>query len=92
MKDWSDNFVQANGINIHYHRTGDGSKPPLILLHGVTDNGLCWQRVAHDLEDTYDVIMPDARGHGRSSGIATGFSYEHLSHDVLALIHELNLD
>jgi pimeloyl-ACP methyl ester carboxylesterase len=33
--------VNANGTNIHHYRTG-GAKPPLVLLHGITDSGLCW--------------------------------------------------
>lgn len=92
MKEWSENFVHADGIEIHYHRTGDGKKPPLILLHGITDNGLCWSRVARDLEQQYSVYMPDARGHGCSSGVETGFSYELLARDVLAFIHALQLE
>ncbi len=51
----------ANGINIHYLRTG-GSKPPLVLLHGLTGSGACWSPLARALEGEYDVMMPDARG------------------------------
>lgn len=92
MREWTDGFVHANGIAIHYHRTGGDKKPPLILLHGVTDSGLCWPQVAHDLQDEYDVFLPDARGHGRSSGVETGFSYEILAQDVLAFMDALKLE
>ena len=66
MTDWSTAICETNGINIHYTRTG-GNKPPFILLHGLMTNGLCWTGLAQALEKEYDVIMPDARGHGRSS-------------------------
>ncbi|MFZ0214462.1 MAG: alpha/beta hydrolase [Candidatus Dormiibacterota bacterium] len=62
---WQSTNVVVNGARVHYLRSG-GSGPPLLLLHGFSDSGGCWSRVAHDLEDSYDVVMPDARGHGRS--------------------------
>lgn len=40
MPNWQAGDVNVNGIKIHYHRTG-GAKPPLVLAHGITDNGLC---------------------------------------------------
>ncbi|MBV9280654.1 MAG: alpha/beta hydrolase [Chloroflexi bacterium] len=91
MTDWAEGEVEANGIALHYHRTG-GEKPPLLLLHGITDNGLCWSRVARDLEQDYDLVMPDARGHGRSGGIEHGFSIDLLADDVAAIIRALELD
>lgn len=90
MNSWSDEYVHTNGIRVHYYRTG-GAKPPLLLLHGITDSGLCWARVARALEGEYDVIMPDARGHGFSDGPETGFSIEILAEDVAGLIQALQL-
>ena len=92
MTEWSEGNVQANGITIHYHRTGDNNKPSILLLHGVTDSGLCWSRVAHELEEGYDVIMTDARGHGRSGGSATEFSLALLADDAAAVIQALHLE
>jgi pimeloyl-ACP methyl ester carboxylesterase len=63
MPEWFSGDVVANGVRIHYSRTG-GDKPPLVLSHGATDSGLCWTRVARALESDYDVILSDARGHG----------------------------
>ena len=65
MTQWRSGDIVANGIRIHYTRTG-GDGPPLVLVHGMADSGLCWSRVAHVLEAEYDLIMPDARSHGRS--------------------------
>lgn len=64
---WTEGYVTVDNSQFHYTRTGDGRKPPLVLLHGFTDNGLCWFQTARDLEAQYDVIMPDARGHGLSA-------------------------
>lgn len=60
MTPWNTATCKTNQINMHYTRTG-GNKPPLILLHGLTGNGACWTPVAKELENDYDIIMPDAR-------------------------------
>ena len=54
MGTWTDEQVPANGISVHYLRTG-GARPPVVLLHGLTDNGACWTRLARDLEADYDL-------------------------------------
>ena len=80
--------VTANGTQLHYYRTG-GSKPPMVLLHGVTDDGLCWTTVADALAEHYDVIMVDLRGHGMSEAPETGYAITVMAGEVAALIKEL---
>lgn len=90
MNKWTTRTCEANGINIHYLRTG-GDKPPVVLLHGLTANGTCWTPLARALEEDYDVVMPDARGHGNSSAPGQGYCYDNLANDVLRLIEALGL-
>jgi N-formylmaleamate deformylase len=94
LAEWPDGYVHANGLDIYYHRTGGAAegKPSLILLHGLTDNGLCWTRVARDLQAEYHVIMPDARGHGRTGGPLEDVSVSLLADDVVAFMDALGLD
>jgi N-formylmaleamate deformylase len=87
---WKENDVVVNGAKIHYIRTGDGSKPPVVLAHGFSDNGLCWLPVALDLEAEYDVILPDARGHGKSSRVQPGEALDAPA-DLAGLIRQLGL-
>ena len=69
QKNWSQNTITiSDNIDLFYTRTG-GDKPTIVLLHGITDNGLCWEQLASDLEENYDLIMFDAYGHGKSSRI-----------------------
>lgn len=89
---WASDFVLANGINIHYLRTGHGEKPPVVLCHGSSDNGLCWTPVARALERDYDVFMVDARGHGLTDAPEDGHITECRADDVAAFIQALNLD
>ena len=89
---FTSNTIQANGITQHYYRSG-GDKPPLVLMHGFTDDGACWFPFAEGLIQDYDVIMPDARAHGKSSRVAgIGFSNEALADDAAAFIQALALD
>lgn len=91
MSTWPDHYIRANDASLHYYRTG-GDKPPIVLLHGFTDNALCWTRLARVLEAEYDVIMVDARYHGLSEGPATGFSGQLRADDTAAFIQALHLE
>jgi pimeloyl-ACP methyl ester carboxylesterase len=63
----------------------------MLLLHGITDDGLCWTRIALDLQDRYDLVMPDARGHGRSGRLTGSLAVPELAADAAGLIHALGL-
>ena len=82
--------VTANGIKIHYQRTG-GNGPALVLLHGVTDSGECWPRVVDALKNDHDIIAPDARAHGLSDTPPSGYTYDNMAGDVAGLIRALGL-
>lgn len=87
---WTHDSVEANGISIHFVRTG-GNKPPLLLLHGFQMDGLTWMRVAKALESDYDIIMPDARGHGHTGNAVPGTSPLLMVADSAAFIQALGL-
>ena len=87
MGTWQSGYSSAG---IHYTRTG-GDKPPLVLAHGFTDSGLCWTRTAQALEEDFDIIMPDARGHGLTYLPDGTHSAESLAGDLSGLIEELDL-
>ncbi|UYP47135.1 2-succinyl-6-hydroxy-2,4-cyclohexadiene-1-carboxylate synthase [Candidatus Lokiarchaeum ossiferum] len=90
IEQWQQFDLEINGINLHYTRTG-GNKPILILLHGFTDYGLTWTRIAETLESDYDIIMPDARGHGKSTMTESGFDVPTMAEDIAHLILKLRI-
>jgi N-formylmaleamate deformylase len=90
VTNWNIAVCKTNGINIHYTRTGAG-KPTIVLLHGLAANGACWTGLAHLLENEYDLIMPDARGHGESSKPDYGYRYEDHANDLIGFINSLKL-
>ncbi len=94
MTSWQSDFIHANGLRLHYTRTGGhtgGAKSPLVLAHGFSDDGLCWTSVAQNLAADYDVVMIDARGHGLSDAPERGYSPLEQSDDVAGVIAGLNL-
>jgi N-formylmaleamate deformylase len=86
----SNNFV-SNNLNLHYYRSGSGINP-LVLIHGITDDGLCWTPVAEELFEEYDIVMPDMRGHGKSGDPDEGYDETTMAHDTARLIKELGLE
>jgi pimeloyl-ACP methyl ester carboxylesterase len=88
---WMDGYVLANGIRIHYWRTG-GNKPSLVLAHGSSDDGLCWTNLAKEFQNDFDIIMFDARGHGLSDPPTPSDPPDVQVEDLAGLIKELKLD
>lgn len=86
---WQSGTVEVSGGHLAYHRTG-GPGPAMVLSHGLTDNGLCWSRVARALETEYDVVMLDARGHGESSRLRAGRTHDR-GQDIAEAIEYLGL-
>jgi N-formylmaleamate deformylase len=91
MASWQTGYIEANGLRLHYTRTG-GDKPAMVLAHGITDDGLCWTRVARSMEPDFDVIMVDARGHGRSEAPERGYGLAELATDLAGVIEGLGLE
>ena len=90
MHNWNDGSCQTNDVRLHYVRTGGGGQP-VVLLHGLMGSGLCWSPLARALDREFDVVMPDARGHGGSAAPDVGYSYDELAGDVLGLVSVLEL-
>jgi pimeloyl-ACP methyl ester carboxylesterase len=80
-------YYQSQGLRLHYTDWGNGSAPPLLLVHGGLDQSRSWDAVARALRATFHVVAPDLRGHGNSDW-ATGSSYSLADHvyDLTCLI------
>jgi pimeloyl-ACP methyl ester carboxylesterase len=89
MHNWQEGSVRSGGVDVHYYRAGDRNQPALLLSHGFTDNGLCWSRTAEALAADFDLVMVDARNHGRSG--AGPANIQSLANDLAAVVMELEL-
>lgn len=90
VSSWRSGAVDISGGHLAYHRTG-GKGPQMVLLHGLTDNGLCWSRFASVFASEFDIIMLDARGHGASSRIAALMHHDP-AQDIAEAIDGLGLN
>ena len=83
--------VQANGIRQHYLRYGS-SKPPLVLVPGITSPAITWGFVGERLAQSHDVYVIDVRGRGLSStGPDLKYGLDALADDLLAFVATLGL-
>jgi pimeloyl-ACP methyl ester carboxylesterase len=82
--------IHVNGIDLHYVVEGEGE--PLLLLHG---GGGCHENWVHAGRDQfareYQLILPDARGHGRSSNPQRLITHHQCALDMLSLLDRLRI-
>jgi pimeloyl-ACP methyl ester carboxylesterase len=92
MHDPRDVLIVDDQAALFYRRQGSG--PPLLLLHGLTGTGDDFAHLFDRAELTrrFDCIVPDARGHGRSTNPSGAFSFERCARDVLALLDALAIE
>ena len=82
--------VSINGMEMYYEIQGEGG--PLVLLHGGGGIGANWGMIFKEPPQGYRLVIPDLRGHGRSTNSSTEFTFRQLALDVLALLDHLNIE
>lgn len=75
--------------SIAYRRSGSGAA--LVLLHPLALSSTIWDPFAVRLRDRFDVIAPDARGHGCSGWDGKPFGIDDLAADVRDLLDLLGI-
>jgi len=81
--------VRVNDIEMYYEERGAGE--PLVLMHGFGSCGKRWQPFAARLAEHFRLIIPDLRGHGRSTNPAGVFTHRQAAADVFALLDQLGV-
>jgi 2-succinyl-6-hydroxy-2,4-cyclohexadiene-1-carboxylate synthase len=77
-------------INVKYNKKDD--KPTILFVHFGSGNLEIWNGVLPFFEDEYHLVLPDFRGHGKSSKPKNGYHIEDLAFDIKLLLKELNID
>ncbi|MCH8993940.1 MAG: alpha/beta hydrolase, partial [Chloroflexi bacterium] len=77
----------ANGVSINFVE-GPPSGPPLVMLHGGTDQWQTFQPVIPELSDRLHVYALDFRGHGKSGRARGEYRIPDYSKDVVEFIRE----
>jgi pimeloyl-ACP methyl ester carboxylesterase len=78
-----------NGCGLYVEMVGEGD--PLVLLHGFTGSGRDFRLFGDALHEGFRAIVPDLRGHGRSTNPAGVFTHRQAARDIFALLDELGL-
>ncbi len=88
-----DKTVSANGINLHYLDWGNGSAPPVLLVHGLRGHAHSWDDVSVALCQDYHVLALDQRGRGDSDWAPDGnYSGAAYVNDLVGFCEFLKLD
>src|SRR5262245_34946600 len=82
--------IDVNGFSMYYEVRGEGE--PLLLLHGGSGIGADWAHVFPADPPGCRVVVPDLRGHGRSTNPSRHFTFRQCARDVVALLDALQID
>ena len=84
-------IIDVDDFQMYLEEHGRGE--PLLLLHGGTGIGADWNLVfGPDGPAGYRVIVPDLRGHGRSTNPSRTFTFRQAADDVLAMLDALGIN
>ncbi|MBD3403865.1 alpha/beta fold hydrolase [candidate division GN15 bacterium] len=83
-------FADLGEFRLFYEDLGQG--PPIIFLHGFSLDSRMWQPQAEAFRERYRLILPDAKGHGRSDAPETNYSRAHRVDDLRRLADILAIE
>src|SRR5947209_7497639 len=78
-----------NGVQLYFEVHGTGE--PLLLLHGFSGSRQDWVPSLAQWGTTFQFILPDLRGHGRSGILWKHFRHEEAAVDMFALLDHLGI-
>jgi pimeloyl-ACP methyl ester carboxylesterase len=87
-------LLKRDDVEIYYEVHGNSSNPTIFLSHGYSATSAMWRSQVAALQDQYQVIVWDMRGHGSSSSPEDGALYsEALTvDDMAALLDEVGVE
>jgi pimeloyl-ACP methyl ester carboxylesterase len=80
-----------NGESLAYIDRGERSGPPVVLIHGYTDNARDWVPMLPYLSKRDRLILVDIRGHGRSSKPECCYTRIDFAYDIKLLLDALGV-
>jgi pimeloyl-ACP methyl ester carboxylesterase len=81
----------ANGETLAYIDTGNASGPPVVLIHGYTDNARDWVPMIPYLSKRFRLILVDIRGHGQSGKPECCYTRLDFAYDIKLLLDTLKV-
>ena len=83
----------SNGVNVHLRDEGDPDAPPIVLVHGHTEDLHTWNHIVKNLVESFRVIRFDLRRHGLT-GPAPDNDYriENYVSDLSLIVDHIGID
>ena len=82
-------YAEINNAKIYYEIDGEGE--PLLLLHGVRGSIRNWDFIRPHLREYFQLLLPENRGHGRSTELTEPSTIELFKDDMIALLDFLKI-
>ena len=87
--------VGGGGVKLHVREWGKADAPPILFIHGWSQNHLCWRKqYESQLADAFHLVAFDLRGHGMSEAPEAQEHYtepQPWADDIAAIIDQLGL-
>jgi pimeloyl-ACP methyl ester carboxylesterase len=80
-----------DGVTLAYIDTGNPTGPPVVLIHGYTDNARDWVPMLPYLSKRFRLILVDIRGHGKSSKPECCYTRLDFAYDIKLLLDALSV-
>ena len=86
-------FIETeNNIKINLKTYGNKENPAVVMLHGIgADHEMFSPQIDQFVDKGYFLIVPDMRGHGKSSNV-NKLSLDDFAYDVNELLKNFNID
>jgi pimeloyl-ACP methyl ester carboxylesterase len=84
-------LLLPNSEHLAYIDMGDPKGPPVVLIHGYTDNARDWVPLIPYLSKHYRLIVVDIRGHGRSDKPECCYARIDFAYDIKLLLDALHI-
>ncbi|HEX9842977.1 MAG TPA: alpha/beta hydrolase [bacterium] len=90
--EYTDRFFAVNGCRLHVQDWGNAAVPPLLFVHGLTQQSHAFDGAARRLRGRFRCLALDVRGRGDSEWAAPeSYTLAQYAQDVLALLDALGI-
>jgi len=80
----------VNNIKLSYHTIGSGV--PIVFIAGLGMDHMCWLYQIPDFQQHFQLVLPDNRGMGQSTGSDDQYTTALMADDVAGLLTQLRID
>jgi 3-oxoadipate enol-lactonase len=84
-------FARVNGVVLHHEFRGAAGRPVLVFSNSLGTDFRIWNAVADRLQDRYQLVLYDKRGHGLSEATPGPYALIDHVHDLAALLDHLDI-